>query len=167
MTIRRLTTDDADAYRRVRLAALREAPGAFGSTYEAEAALTEADWLRRLANEKRAVFVAEEGGEVLGLAAGAPDDEDPTAGFLLSMWVDPRGRGRGHGDALVQAVVRWLAAAGFGLVRLHVTEGNERAAELYRRNGFVRSGNDFRRDRDGILELEMARSTASSSAAAG
>ena len=167
MTIRRLTIEDVDAYRQVRLAALREAPGAFGSTYEGESALTAADWVLRLANEKRAVFVAEDDGEVVGLAAGAPDEDDPGAGFLLSMWVDPRARGRGHGDALVQTVVRWLEATGLELVRLHVTEGNDPAAELYRRNGFVPSGNAFRRDRDGILELEMVRSTAPTAAAAG
>jgi ribosomal protein S18 acetylase RimI-like enzyme len=165
MTIRRLTTDDFDAYRQVRLAALRETPGAFGSTYEGESRLSQADWVRRLANEKRAVFVTEEDGEVLGLAAGAPDDEDPQAGFLLSMWVDPRARGRGHGDALVQAVLQWLEAGGYGLARLHVTEGNEPAAVLYRRNGFVLSGNQLRRDRDEVLELEMVRDPVRSAAA--
>lgn len=165
MTIRRLTVDDVDVYRRVRLAALNDAPVAFGSTYAGESALTPEDWHRRLANEQRAVFVAEEDCEVLGLAVGAPDDEDPGAGFLLSMWVDPRARGRGHGDALVQTVVQWLGVAGYGLVRLHVTEGNEPAAELYRRNGFVPSGNQFRRDRDGLLELEMVTEVARSSVA--
>jgi ribosomal protein S18 acetylase RimI-like enzyme len=167
MTIRRLTTEDFETYRRVRLAALREAPGAFGSTFAGESRLTEADWVRRLANEMRAVFVAEDDGEVLGLAAGAPDDEDPKAGFLVSMWVHPRARGRGHGDALVQTVLRWLAASGCELVRLHVTEGNDPAAELYRRNGFALSGHQLRRDRDEVLELEMVRDPRQSASAAG
>lgn len=165
MSIRRLTPDDAEAYRTVRLAALRDAPGAFGSTYEGEATLTEADWVGRLENPTRAVFAAEDDEGVVGLAVGAPDDEEPGAGFLLSMWVDPAARGRGHGDALVQAVLQWLAASGFRLVRLHVTEGNTAALELYRRNGFALSGHDLRRDRDEVLELEMVRPTVGSSAA--
>ena len=155
MSVRRLTTDDADAYRRVRLAALADAPGAFGSTFEGESTMAGPDWVRRLANEDRAVFVAEEGGEIVGLAVGAPDDEEPGAGYLLSMWVDGRARGRGHGDALVQSVLGWLQAGGYRLARLHVTEGNEPAAELYRRNGFALSGKHFHRERDGAVELEM------------
>ena len=167
VSIRRLVTDDAEAYREVRLAALRDAPGAFGSTYEREAGLGPDNWTSRLENRSRAVFVAEEDGEILGLAVGAPDDEDAGAGFLLSMWVDPRGRGRGHGDALVQAVVLWLMEAGYGLIRLHVTDGNNPAAGLYRRNGFIFSGRHLVRDRDGVRELEMVRVVTEPSVAGG
>jgi ribosomal protein S18 acetylase RimI-like enzyme len=42
-------------------------------------------------------------------------------------------------------------------VQLLVTEGNDRAEGMYRRNGFERTGRSTRRDRDGLLELEMLR----------
>ena len=157
VSIRRLGTEDLAAYREVRLAALRDAPEAFGSTFEKEATLTEDDWRRRLETEDRAVFVVDDAGMILGLAVGSPDEDDPGAGYLLSMWVDPRARGSGRGDALVQAVVGWLEAGRYRLIRLHVTDGNATAVDLYRRNGFALSGRQFRRDRDGVLELEMIR----------
>jgi ribosomal protein S18 acetylase RimI-like enzyme len=159
VVVRRLTSGEADAYRRVRLAALSDASSAFGSTYEEEAQLTSSQWQGRLDNEARAVLVAEEDTEIVGLAVGAPDDEDPGAGFLLSMWVAPSARGHGHGDDLVQAVLAWSSVVGLRLVRLHVTEGNGPAVELYRRNGFGFSGQHFVRDRDGAREWEMVHSS--------
>jgi hypothetical protein len=48
--VREAVTDDWQALRDIRLAAVRDAPYAFGSTYEREAAFAEADWLRRIAN---------------------------------------------------------------------------------------------------------------------
>jgi hypothetical protein len=44
--IREIGAGDWQALRDIRLAALRDAPQAFASTYEREAAFAEADWLR-------------------------------------------------------------------------------------------------------------------------
>jgi GNAT superfamily N-acetyltransferase len=114
------------------------------------------DWTRRLDAPDRATFVAEsDNGSWIGLAVGAPDRDQSTAAFLLSMWVVPEARGQGAADSLVQAVVRWARDQGYKVLELHVTQGNNAAETLYRRNGFYHSGNSFIRDRDGLAELEM------------
>jgi ribosomal protein S18 acetylase RimI-like enzyme len=59
---------------------------------------------------------------------------------LISMWVAPFARGHAVGDALVEAVLEWAGATGRGSVFLQVMEGNEPAAALYRRHGFVDAG---------------------------
>ena len=74
------------------------------------------------------------------------------------MWVDPHARGGGTADALVNAVAEWAGEQGFRSLRLHVTEGNDRAEAMYRRTGFVRTGRIFPRDRDQVPEIEMERS---------
>jgi ribosomal protein S18 acetylase RimI-like enzyme len=51
------------------------------------------------------------------------------------MWVSPKARGRGVGDRLIGAVVEWARA-----VTLAVSEGNAAATALYRRHGFVDTG---------------------------
>ncbi|RKU41135.1 hypothetical protein DL546_000842 [Coniochaeta pulveracea] len=46
----------ARSYRQLRLKALRTSPESFSSTYESEAALTEADWIARLAEPGKQMF---------------------------------------------------------------------------------------------------------------
>ena len=128
-------------FREVRLAALQEAPYAFGSTYERERSAEESNWRERLGN--RTQMVAEVGGEIAGTAAGIAADGDPAGGrpaALISMWVAPQSRGLGVGARLVNAVVDWAKQDGHDSVFLWVTEGNAVAERLYERCGFVRTG---------------------------
>ncbi len=135
--IRRLAASDWAAFREARLRALREAPGAFGSTAADAERLREDEWRRRLVD--RAIFLAEIAGHVVGLAAGIKADH-PGDAELISMWVEPAWRGRGVGHRLVDAVLSWAAGEGFGGVRLWVAQGNARAERLYARQGFERTG---------------------------
>ena len=136
VTIRRLSPDEWEAFREVRLAALRDAPYAFGSTYERERTADENNWRERLAN--RAQFAAELEGEIVGTVGGIASDD--TSAALISMWVAPRARGKGAGARLVDAVLDWAKEAGYGSVRLWVTDGNVAAERLYMRSGFTRTG---------------------------
>jgi GNAT superfamily N-acetyltransferase len=137
VAIRRLGPEDWKRFRDVRLAALKEAPYAFGSTFEREANLTEKHW--RGAVVQRTRFVAEIDGEVAGTVGAGPGEFRGSAA-LTALWVDPRYRDRGVGSALVEAVVEWAADQGFSQVLLWVTEVNRNAERLYVRHGFARTG---------------------------
>jgi ribosomal protein S18 acetylase RimI-like enzyme len=156
LVIRRLVAADWVAFREIRLAALGEAPEAFGSTASDAEKLDEAEWRRRL--EQRAVFVAEVSGQRVGLAAGIGDDQ-PGEAELISMWVAPAFRGHGVGDRLVDAVLTWAAGERFRTLRLWVATGNARAERLYARHGFTRTGRvqPMGGDRFDLLEFEMRR----------
>ena len=96
-------------------------------------------WRDRLVH--LAWFVAEEDGERVGLAAGKPSyDGLSHRRNLISMWVHPTRRGSGIAARLVRAVVEWAAGNGAREVALWVADGNERAAGVYRRAGFVPTG---------------------------
>ena len=133
---------DASAWgtmRDVRLAALRDAPQAFGSSYRREIGFCREDWLARIANGANFLaYAAEFGPAPAGLVGGFVPQ--PGIAELVSMWVHPRARGLGVGRALVAAVIRWAAAEGHPSVHLWVTETNEPARRLYERCGFTLTG---------------------------
>jgi GNAT superfamily N-acetyltransferase len=130
--VRKVGPDDWPLVRDVRLAALREAPNAFASTYEREIEFAEPDWRRRF-HPGSATFLAYLP-EVspAGIAGGLEDA--PGVVELVSMWVAPAARGRGVGEALVSAVADWARDRD---VHLWVTESNMFARALYERCGFV------------------------------
>lgn len=134
--IRRVEPDDWESLRTIRLAALAEAPYAFGSTYAREAAFGEADWRRRLTGPG-VTFLAclpDRLDAPVGLSGGYPEDEETVE--LVSMWVEPGVRGKGIGAPLVEAVVDWARQRGALRVHLLVTETNPSARRLYERTGF-------------------------------
>jgi GNAT superfamily N-acetyltransferase len=121
----------------LRLAALKEAPHAFGSRFEVEAGASEEQWRERIASWTR--FAAEVGGQVVGLVGAGPG-EFSGAAALTSLWVDPRFRGLGVGSALIAAVEAWALGQGLSQVLLWVTETNQVAEKLYECHGFARTG---------------------------
>ena len=152
--VRRLDPSDAALLRELRLRALAEEPTAFGSTYDREAAFDDELWVSRLQPQANPHFVAAtDDGVVVGLAAGIRSDDGNAE--LVAMWVAPEARGSGAADALVEAVLAWARSASFPGLRLHVTEGNERAERLYERHGFRRTGAASTRERDGSIEFEL------------
>ena len=131
-------------------------PTAFGSTFEREMAFSEDDWRARLAPDASPHFVTiDDSGAPTGMVVGALDADNRNVAHLFAMWVDPHARGAGTADALVAEVVRWATAQGCAELHLRVTEGNERAERMYRRNGFERTGQSWLRERDGHVEHEM------------
>jgi len=140
IAVRPVGAGEWQLWRALRLAALRDAPGAFGATL-AEwqgAGDTEPRWRARLTEVPfNAVVLLD--GVPSGIASGtAPDASN--AVDVISMWIAPDARGVGCGDALVEAVVSWASAAGASCVQLSVVETNERAKALYRRRGFIETG---------------------------
>jgi GNAT superfamily N-acetyltransferase len=153
--IQRLGPDEFGVFRDLRLQALREAPSAFGATYDQERQFDEEEWRRRLRPDGYPAFGWHTPTGWGGLVVGAPDAHDARVAHVYSMWVNDDHRGRGVGAALVRAVLDWARGQGAVVVRLHVTDGNDVAERLYERHGFARTGQVSVRTRDGRAEVEM------------
>ncbi|MBZ4322413.1 GNAT family N-acetyltransferase [Streptomyces huiliensis] len=156
-TVRLLLPDAWRLYRSVRLAALADAPEAFGSTWAAEHAFTEEKWRERLS--RRTTFLAERDGAPCGLAGTVP--AGPRTAELVSFWVAPTARGTGAADLLLDAALTWTATHGHTELRLWVTEDNPRAERFYLRHGFTRTGDSQPvRPNEPRLEHAMSRPVA-------
>lgn len=137
--IRQAQPGDAAVVRAVRLAALADAPAAFGSNLAREQAYATSDW-RAFLDRHSAVFLAEDtDGSAKGMVGAHPDDHDPGRAWLVAMWVHPEYRGSGVADALVRAVIDRAAQSGLQ-VSLRCMADNERALRFYRRLGFQVTG---------------------------
>jgi len=142
--VRRIRPTDAAALKTTRLAALADAPFAFGSTYAAEVTRSDDDWRERArlgaTGSSRSTFLARVDQHVVGLAGGYREAEQPSAVELVSMWTSPEVRRSGAGRLLVSAVVRWAADTKATSVGLWVTRGNDPAQRLYEAMGFRVTG---------------------------
>lgn len=158
------TIEQWEAVRDVRLAALGDAPDAFGSTLAAEVERTPDAWHEWIGRPDVAVLLAHLDDEgtthAAGLAAVAPAHDQPvgTVG-LYAVWVAPRARGRGVADALIEAAIALAAADGHRRLVLHVGDHNEAAMALYTRHGFVPTGRvgSLPAPRTHVTEHERAR----------
>jgi GNAT superfamily N-acetyltransferase len=137
--IRRLGPDDWALFRDVRLAALGDAPYAFASTVEREAAFDQWQWRDRLA--AATWFAAVAGGRGVGMVGGFGARAAGRYRIdLVGLWVRGEVRGAGVGAGLVGALLAWARAEGADEVLLWVADDNPGARRFYRRLGFAGTG---------------------------
>jgi GNAT superfamily N-acetyltransferase len=137
VVVSRLAEDDWRLLRDVRLAALTDAPEAFGTTLAQESGYPAGYWVTLV--RTAGIFVATSDGAPVGLAAGVPRKPRRERG-LAAMWVTPSWRGRGAAAMLVAAVADWARARGARRLSLWVPADNARAQRFYARQGFRMAG---------------------------
>ena len=145
-SVRRIEIGEVELYRHIRLAALKDAPDAFATTYEAAVARTDESWRKQAevaANgDDRAIFIAFADGEAVGLAGLHPDGNDPNLCELVQVWVAPAFRGKGLANQLIDAAVDWARKNRFRTVKAVVAKDNHRALPFYRKCGFTQTTSD-------------------------
>jgi RimJ/RimL family protein N-acetyltransferase len=141
MEVRQTRAADWEVLRELRLRALADAPDAFASTLEKEAAFPEEVWRQRAeGGAGSGSFIACEDGAAIGMARIFAEADTPGRMHLVGMWVDPRHRRRGVAKALVEQAVRWAAERRAREVILWVVDRNLQARRLYERAGFRPTG---------------------------
>lgn len=129
-----LTADDWRLWRDVRLRSLSDAPDAYGSTYDREAAYDEAAW-RAWVERAHPVVIGEES----PVACGGILVTDGGEALVIAMWVAPDHRGEGLSRAILDALVGWARERDLPVVIGH-NRANPVAAAAYRSYGFVPTG---------------------------
>ncbi|WP_081344651.1 GNAT family N-acetyltransferase [Janthinobacterium lividum] len=134
--IRRTDAADWPALKATRLAALLDAPTAFGASHASAAAFSDADWQQRaLSTPQRTFFLAFDGEQAIGLAAQVVANNGEC--HLIAMWVQSEYRGMAVAQGLVEAVKQCAVNNGHARLVLDVAPENARAAAFYQKQGFV------------------------------
>jgi ribosomal protein S18 acetylase RimI-like enzyme len=135
MTIRPCTEQDWQTLKELRLAALLDAPAAFGVSHRTASTYTEQQWRERAAGPHPLFWLAYLDGEAVGMIGGGVSQKDRYN--LIAMWTAPHVRGSGIAAQLVDAVKANALARGHASVFLDVAPDNGRAAGFYEKQGFV------------------------------
>ena len=139
MLVRRLTEDDAEIFRKIRLEALERHPETFQATYESAAELPLDAYVQRL--RQYALFGGFIGDELCGFVGFYPlrNPKISHKGIMWGMYVTEDARGTGLAEAMTEAVVEY-GRDKVEQILLSVIEENARARRFYEKMGFEAYG---------------------------
>ncbi len=144
ITIRRIRTGEAGLFKSLRLAALKESPYAFSSTYESARQRSPSSWQLQADSTAegtdRATFLAFSDEVPIGLTSAYRSQDKPDEAEVLQVWVAPHYRGSQVARELLEAALRWCESNGIRRVMAAVTTGNDRALRFYSKHGFTAQG---------------------------
>lgn len=134
--VRVLDKDEWQAYREIRLRALRESPEAFVATVEEEEAFTEEQWRDRMERSRR--ILAEDDGQVIGVASMGTVHRTNVegAGELFGLWVQADRRGTGVARRLLEKAAAVAREEGLRQLVYWVGTDNGRAVAFASSFGF-------------------------------
>lgn len=155
VTLRVLTTGNWPLWRTLRLTALADAPSAFSVRLADWDRGEEERWRARLELPGAYHVAALLDGHAVGMASGLLGAGEVRE--LRSVWVSSGARGRGVGNRLITAVQSWALGSGGATLKLTVLPGNEPAIALYRRNGFVATGEPDGTCREQVMTKTLRR----------
>lgn len=147
ITIRKITADEVEAFRRVRLEALHAEPSLFASRYEDWEALSIEEWRNRLSEP---VFVAFQNGEPVGIMGLLRQRSTKMIhrATIVMVYVRAELRGTGLAGKLLEAISEHALDIGVRQLELFVSAENPAAIRFYQRQGFSEIG----RIPGGVLE---------------
>ena len=130
------TLNDVDRLRALRLAALHDAPYAFGAKHEDEIKKIESEWQERLKNTNWCFAVAD--GVDVGLLAVDRAEKDRNSDCWLSSWWLSEGfRGSGIPKLMLNWVEQLCIENNWEKIGLGVWPENLRARAAYKKLGFI------------------------------
>jgi GNAT superfamily N-acetyltransferase len=158
ITVRAVRAGEGPRLRELRMHAVADAPGAFGSTLEHEEQLPTEHWSALAAGGgDNGVYVAIDDEAWIGMAAGRWFDRERGIVQLWGMWVEPGRRGERIGERLVGSVRGWATTHEAHFMRLGVMDASP-AIPFYERLGFVLTGETKPLMRDpSVIAVYMAR----------
>ena len=147
VVVRAIAMSDVDAFRAMRIEALRTCPLSFTADLAETEARTPDAWreqvARALGSGSSVILLADAGARGLVGMAGVFTPPQPKLSHVGTIWgvfVRESLRRRGVGEALIRAAIDWARHKGLVGLRLSSVQGNDGSLRLYERCGFVAYG---------------------------
>jgi ribosomal protein S18 acetylase RimI-like enzyme len=143
--IRPIRGDDVEAFKALRLEALRTHPDSFGSDYHESLSAPESMWqdrIRTSLENKGRIFLADAGSELAGMTGVVRENGAKVnhSTFIWGVYVRPAYRGQGLGERLIRSAIEWCELEKLRYARLTVVTSNLSAIRCYKRCGFEEVG---------------------------
>ena len=135
IVIRKLTSDDAEDFRKIRLAALKKSPEMFGSTYMVESKRPIEMFIERLTNN--VIFAAYQNKQILGVIIFHQESglKASHKANLFGFFIEPKYRNQGIASKLLQTAIQYGQQC-VEQITLSVVSNNTSALHLYQKHGF-------------------------------
>ncbi|EJT05213.1 GNAT family N-acetyltransferase [Rhizobium sp. CCGE 510] len=139
VTIRHIQAGEVEAFRRIRLEALRTEPSSFASRYEDWSALSLEEWRNRLSEP---VFIAFQDNEPVGIMGLLRQRSSKMAhrATIIMVYIGKSLRGTGLAGRLLDVVSDHARHIGIRQLELFVSAENPAAIRFYQRQGFSEVG---------------------------
>jgi len=140
LEIARVSPDEWQILRELRLHAVKEEHRAFGKSYEEELQESEEEWRQKLATS--VYVIAKEMGKPVGMLCGVQQKGNRLqhVANIYGVYVVPEARGKQIATLLMEALMNELRARGVKKVCLYVTKPQKAAIALYTKLGFKQVG---------------------------
>lgn len=134
--IRQLNLADLEAYKNLRLEALRLEPSVFSSTYERETAFDDTVWATRLNNPASASFGLFYGETLIGITGILIPDPDLPEAILVASYIQKPHRGKGLSFLLYRERIAWARARKLKRIIVSHRKSNKASEAANQRFGF-------------------------------
>jgi RimJ/RimL family protein N-acetyltransferase len=157
VVIKVVAGDSTTRLKSLRLAALQDAPYAFGAKYEDELLIPDPQWQERLKNTFWCFVVAD--GVDIGLLAVDKADKDRNSDcWVSSWWINQDFRGKEIPQLMLDWVIKLSQENHWKIIGLGVWPENLRARSAYKKLGFVEADKPLpSRSKPGQMYLGMYR----------
>ncbi len=102
-------------------------------------------WNAYLSDSGKKIWVAYNGDEFLGFAAGTEDKNLADTWYLDSLHIAENARGKGVGTSLIKTMMTYAVENGYSKMSVCIVKGNDSAGNLYKRLG-AKHFSDFEDD---------------------
>lgn len=158
ITVRAFEPTEWPAFKTMRLAALKDVPGAYSGTYEDSLKRSDDAWRSLVRGPNHQTFGLFEGTRLIGITGVFASDEDHSGGTaaLMMSYILPGYRKHGLSLLLYDARLAWIRTRPqFKRVTVSVRESNAASRKANQRFGFVMTETQRRLWRDGVSEDEV------------
>ncbi|QIP11229.1 GNAT family N-acetyltransferase [Spirosoma aureum] len=140
----------------IRLEALREEPGVFGSSFSKEALLSDSSWQERLAAKDRAHFgLFLDNGECVGITGIGKQTSAGNSVVLVASYIKKEHRGRGLSKLFYDVRIDWAKQNGYDKAIVSHRDTNLMSKAANQKAGFSFTHSEERVWPDGIRSNEL------------